>query len=400
MCRSRYLPSTDATWAVRFPGAEYVTINFDPRSKTEESEGEPHDYVTIYKDASCTDHWGPAKRIGGMEPSNWPGANGPGFTVPGDSVVVHFHSDATVEEWGFKLTLVAPVCMPSVAALLSSAVPAVPILGDAPPEVRTLVCQRALVATRNDMGPAAHERALPLPPDGQPCTAAEYLCAHADELLEAARTQVAAAQAQAEASEAAAGSAGLFTDPMGNIEANLQTGEVYLRKRMLMPTPREITAHADFAEVFGGAAPFCAVTSANENRYWVTIIHGEHSYEVMAWTPFQFDEAGNSAKLPGETSSSLLLGGLPDQRCHSMPQRQLLPGGQTGLRWGGTTYRPYDPKTEEAFGWATKMLQPLLRDTVEQLEMDEPPLLWVSEEGPDSALDLQLLMYASGECQD
>ena len=73
-----------------------LSRNFDAQSKTEESEGEPHDYVTIFKDETCTDHWGPSKRIGGMDADGWPGANGPGFTIPGEMVVVHLRKGRVV----------------------------------------------------------------------------------------------------------------------------------------------------------------------------------------------------------------------------------------------------------------------------------------------------------------
>ena len=50
----------------------------------------------------------------------WPGAAGPGLTIPGDSFVVHFHSDASKEDWGFKLTAVArptPISYPDYRML-------------------------------------------------------------------------------------------------------------------------------------------------------------------------------------------------------------------------------------------------------------------------------------------
>ena len=38
-------------------------------------------------------------------------------------------------------------------------------------------------------------------------------------------------------------------DPSTDVAAQSRSQEVYLRKRMMMPTPREISAHADFEEV-------------------------------------------------------------------------------------------------------------------------------------------------------
>ena len=53
-----YAPSTDMYWTVSFPGAEYITLAFDPLCRTESSdEGELHDYVTIFKDRRCSSKW-------------------------------------------------------------------------------------------------------------------------------------------------------------------------------------------------------------------------------------------------------------------------------------------------------------------------------------------------------
>ena len=47
---------------------------------------------------------------------------------------------------------------------------------------------------------------------------------------------------------------GLYHNPVGSLQLNLQTGEVYMRKRMLMPIPTDIVAHADFKDLFGNSA--------------------------------------------------------------------------------------------------------------------------------------------------
>ena len=50
------------------------------------------------------------------------------------------------------------------------------------------------------------------------------------------------------------------------------------------------------------------MTSANEKRYWITILHAQHSYEVHAWTPFLEDQAGST--VPGQSTKGLeTLGG-------------------------------------------------------------------------------------------
>jgi thiol-disulfide isomerase/thioredoxin len=380
-----YLPSTDVYWTVRFPGAEYVTVSFDSMCSTEESENDPHDYVTIYKDATCTDHWGPQKRIGGTNSDNWPGANGPPFTIPGDGFVVHFHSDATKEDWGFKLTAVAPVCSDSVRELM--AISALQSSMADSSHLKTLMCQRALVATRNDMGP--DRRAEPVVPHSEGdsvVTATEYL---QENLVELRRTAIEELAKAKETSSTAKAAAGLYTDPVGNVEVNIQTGEVYLRKRMLMPTPREISAHPDFESVFHGDQPFCAVTSAKVNCHWITIIYKNHSYDVMSWTPFR---AGNTGSTPSERGG-LNLGGLPNQTCHSMPKVVVRDEGSC-LYFGNQDFRPYSLGSDSIAGQVAELLEPLLEETFDRLKLDEAPLMWISMEcDPESALERQLLMY-------
>ena len=54
---------------------------------------------------------------------------------------------------------------------------------------------------------------------------------------------------------------------------NLQTGEVYLRDRMLMPVPTEIGGHPSFEAAFRGASLFCAVRDVRANSKTITLMH-------------------------------------------------------------------------------------------------------------------------------
>ena len=108
-----YLPSTDSYQTVSFPGASKVSIFFDTNCATEEER----DYVTIYRDETFTDFWGKKKKISGTD--GWPGSGGrPPMVIPSDSFVVHFHSDASIQNWGFKLDAKAPVNLEKATQLL------------------------------------------------------------------------------------------------------------------------------------------------------------------------------------------------------------------------------------------------------------------------------------------
>eukprot|EP00975_Prorocentrum_lima_P037582 7904621-Prorocentrum_lima.AAC.1 len=65
---------------------------------------------------------------------------------------------------------------------------------------------------------------------------------------------------------------GLFQDPSGGVQANLQTGEVYLQNRMLMPTPADIATHEDFKTIFPSDTPFCALVEGRTERRCVSVV--------------------------------------------------------------------------------------------------------------------------------
>lgn len=98
---------------------------------------------------------------------------------------------------------------------------------------------------------------------------------------------------------------GLYRDPMNVVVVNLQTAEVYLQNRMLMPVPTDIryrlnslcirdqtqawpdSAHADFLDVFQGGNMFCAVASSNVNCRKISIMHDNRVFSVTAWKPLK-----------------------------------------------------------------------------------------------------------------
>eukprot|EP01041_Mallomonas_annulata_P000211 gene211-380_t len=97
-----YDDNMDQSWFVSFPGAKWIKIVFDKRSSSEKD----CDYCVIYKNASKTDTWGP--RYTGRSNNSekvWAGVGTtPVCRVQSDSCVVHFHSDGSNTDWGFKMT--------------------------------------------------------------------------------------------------------------------------------------------------------------------------------------------------------------------------------------------------------------------------------------------------------
>lgn len=103
-----YSPSTDWTQTVCFPGSSSINLYFDIKSCTEPDR----DYVVVSYPGSAP------IRLQGPSGSTWPGASGsPALNIPGDIFIISFHSDDSVQEWGFKVEAVANVCMEAAKSL-------------------------------------------------------------------------------------------------------------------------------------------------------------------------------------------------------------------------------------------------------------------------------------------
>ena len=93
----------------------------------------------FYKDSSHTEFWGDEKYTGGKDGSeqNFPGCKGnSALVIPGATFDVYFHSDFSVGDWGYKITVsalklgeenglegAAQLVMPSGELVLESAHP-------------------------------------------------------------------------------------------------------------------------------------------------------------------------------------------------------------------------------------------------------------------------------------
>ena len=82
---------------------------------------------------------------------------------------------------------------------------------------------------------------------------------------------------------------GLYRDGVTNYQLNMQTGEVYLHNRVLIPTPSDIVAMPSFkAAALSSSSsemPFCSVVSNTTQRRHIRIVDTNEMYEIIAWKP-------------------------------------------------------------------------------------------------------------------
>eukprot|EP00658_Telonema_sp_P-2_P010324 TRINITY_DN13891_c0_g1_i1.p1 TRINITY_DN13891_c0_g1~~TRINITY_DN13891_c0_g1_i1.p1 ORF type:complete len:1462 (-),score=417.56 TRINITY_DN13891_c0_g1_i1:67-4452(-) len=191
---------------LHFPGVEYMSLFFDSRTTTEVL----CDCVTVYTE-DRRGHLVPVpggEKISGI---NWPGKDGrPPLVIGSDRVFIEFSSDASNEDWGFKVTAYAPVSQ-SIALQLSETL-----------EIPLKAAQVALQACGNSVDDAKAG-------------------------LEDGRLSK-----EEPGETVAAGSntmKGIYQDPDGALQVNLQTAEVCVRGRMRIPVPATISNDPDFQAV-------------------------------------------------------------------------------------------------------------------------------------------------------
>lgn len=96
-----YHDNMDQYWPIEIPGAKKIKIVFDRQSKTESG----CDYIAFYQGVSDREEIvGPSQISGRADNQNWPGFGGrPPLVIDGDACEAYFHSDASQNDWGFKL---------------------------------------------------------------------------------------------------------------------------------------------------------------------------------------------------------------------------------------------------------------------------------------------------------
>ena len=89
-----YDNSMDVDDVITIPGAKGLRIEFDPQCYTESG----CDPLRFYENAGRT---GEIKCLSGQGESNWQS-----FEIPGDTVYTYFHSDGSVNYWGYKFDVI------------------------------------------------------------------------------------------------------------------------------------------------------------------------------------------------------------------------------------------------------------------------------------------------------
>lgn len=102
-----YENSMDLYTPVCIPGARRLSIVFDPQTRTENG----CDYLMFYTDSSHSIQVpGSENYTGGRDngSNNWPGLQGRApLVIEGDSFELYFHSDSSVNDWGYKMFITA-----------------------------------------------------------------------------------------------------------------------------------------------------------------------------------------------------------------------------------------------------------------------------------------------------
>ncbi|ETW06738.1 hypothetical protein H310_02903 [Aphanomyces invadans] len=99
-----YRDGQDVYQTIVMSNAKLLKITFDPASRTEQG----CDYVTFYKDESHSERWGNDTYSGRDGSENFPGFGGrSALEIPADSFVLHWHSDSSNNDWGYKFTVEA-----------------------------------------------------------------------------------------------------------------------------------------------------------------------------------------------------------------------------------------------------------------------------------------------------
>jgi len=200
-----YRAGSDVYLPVCFHGAARMELFFDERCEMEVN----HDYVTLYKDSTCTTFWGPRERLSGsVNQGLWPGAGGrEPLNIPTDSFVLHFHSDLESEAFGYRLRIVAPV-------------------NEATAERMHATFPRPLPSGGSEQWPLWHCRKALAECLNEEARAQDYLLQHGltlDAELEALERAKAEAAKRTDQGRSVNG---LFRDPTGVVEVNVQATEV------------------------------------------------------------------------------------------------------------------------------------------------------------------------------
>jgi hypothetical protein len=325
-----------------------MVVRFDARTAMETGNS---DFIAFHRDATLSTHWGPVARYGGstsaaphvsrVASTGWPGSEGmPPLIIPADTAYMRFHSDSYGSDWGFRVTITAPVCEATAillsqegwAAIAQSEVEQPARAAGAGGVLPLDWCNAALAAcwNRADLARAWLAARSAEVASGRPPTHTDVRGLTNGDSAGATAASSAALPA---ASAFASLKRGLYRDVGGYVELNVQTGELFVRGRQLTPVPADIASHPDFRDAFVAGAtahlPFifdaralpaeagqgwgtgyaatdagspeaagpggsskssvCTVVSRNTHRTWVRLFRDRGEYEVLLWRPLRPD---------------------------------------------------------------------------------------------------------------
>ena len=110
-----YPDNANTDFVVELPGVEGMNVWFDNKSSTETN----YDYLTFYKTEAKDEYWGPNEKLSGGRggsSKNFPTKKAPLY-IPADKFYVHFQSDGSNNDWGYKFTCVEATGPPKEAVL-------------------------------------------------------------------------------------------------------------------------------------------------------------------------------------------------------------------------------------------------------------------------------------------
>ena len=253
-----YPPNSECFEEVSFPGVMSISILFDPETSTEPGE----DFITIYKDSSCTDYWGTSKVMSGRPCGDDRLGAIPekAIVLPTDRCFVHFKSDPSGGDKGFSVTISAVVNEEIVKRLCQECGS---VLSDADMTTRLGIARAALQTCEHDFEKACG-----------------FIMGNAKKLRERA------AKARDEAAQDAVG--GVYRHRQSRFTVNFQLGEVTQDGEQLVPVPSRMTDHDEYKRLLGTSTRWCSIKSEQPGAgLWIELLTIDARYDVMLHQPFR-----------------------------------------------------------------------------------------------------------------